>query len=271
MTIVEPDNLTNFTENLTKILPQRSHPLVKSIRKTKNNKRVYLKLPGDVKVARKQGKAAFNSWKQPEFRREGIPHDTYRVKRKEYRQKLRNFLEQREADKIRKLHNGANPNEKLFWKLLKGQRSSSQMGAFLLNDNLLTDKNLIREMWADHFEALCTPSENAHDDGFLDTVARGVQEIVISCTNDCTGALSQRLEYEEVVHICTNLKAEVFGVSIGYKHIRFAGPPLWKHLFQLYKKFFENCSVCESLKQELSYHFSRERVQKQTIRIIIGV
>ena len=29
---------------------------------------------------------------------------------------------------------------------------------------------------------------------------------------------------------------------------RFAGPPLWKHLFQLYKKFFENCSVCESLK-----------------------
>ena len=37
-------------------------------------------------------------------------------------------------------------------------------------------------------------------------------------------------------------------MSIDYEHIRFAGPPLWKHLFQLYKKFFENCSVCESLK-----------------------
>ena len=49
------------------------------------------------------------------------------------------------------------------------------MGAFLVNDNLLTDKNLIREMWADHFEALGTPSDNAHfDNGFLDTVARGV-------------------------------------------------------------------------------------------------
>ena len=117
MTIVEPDNLTDFTENLTKILLQHSHPLVKSIRKTKNNKRVYLKLPDDVKVARSQGKAAFNSWKQLEFPREGIAH--YRVKRKEYRQKLRNFLEQREADKIRKLHNAANSNEKLFWKLLK--------------------------------------------------------------------------------------------------------------------------------------------------------
>ena len=69
-------------------------------------------------------------------------------------------------------------------------------------------------MWADHFEALGTPSENAHfDNGFLDTVVRGVQEIFISCTNDCTRALSQPLEYEEVAHICTNLKAGVSGVS----------------------------------------------------------
>ena len=249
MTSVESDNYTDYTENLTKILLQHSHPLVKSIRKTKNNKKVYLKLPDDVKVARSQGKAAFNSWKQLEFPSEGIAHDTCHVKRKEYRQKLRNFLEQREADKIRKLHNAANSNEKLFWKLLKGKRYSSQMGAFLVNDNLLTDKNYIREMWADHFQALGTPSENAHfDNGFLDTVARGVQEILTSCTNDCTGALSQPLEYEEVAHICTNLKAGVSGVSIDYEHIRFAGPPLWKHLFQSYKKFFENCSVCESLK-----------------------
>ena len=241
MTLVEPDNLTDYTENLTKILLQHSRPLVKSIRKTKNNKKVYLKLPDDVKVARSQGKAAFNSWKQLEFPSEGIAHDTYRAKRKEYRQKLRDFLEQREADKIRKLHNAANSNEKLFWKLLKGKRYSSQMGAFLVNDNLLTDKNLIREMWADHFEALGTPSDNAHfDNGFLDTVARGVQEIFISCTNDCTGTLRQPLEYEEVAHICMNLKAGVSGVSIDYEHIRFAGPPLWKHLFQLYKKFFEN-------------------------------
>ena len=38
------------------------------------------------------------------------------------------------------------------------------------------------------------------------------------------------------------------GVLIDYEHIRFAGPPLWKHLFQLYQKFFETSSVCEPLK-----------------------
>ena len=88
----------------------------------------------------------------------------------------------------------ANSNENSARKHLKGQRSSSQMGAFLVNDNL-TDKNLIREMWADYFEALGTSSENAH---FFDTVARGVQEIFLYCTNDCTGALSQPLEYEKL-------------------------------------------------------------------------
>ena len=81
MSIVEPDNLTNSTENLTKTLLQHSHPLAKSVRKTKNNKRVYLKLPDDVKFALSQGKAAFNSWKQLEFPLEGIAHDTYYVKR----------------------------------------------------------------------------------------------------------------------------------------------------------------------------------------------
>ena len=115
------------------------------------------------------------------------------------------------------------------------------MSAFLVNDNLLTDNNLIREMWADHFEASGTPSDNANfDNGFLDTVARGVQEIFISCTNDCTGALSQPLEYEEVARVCTNLKAGESGVLIDYEHVRFAGPPLWEHLFQLYQKFLIN-------------------------------
>ena len=58
---------------------------------------------------------------------------------------------------------------------------------------------------------------------------------------------------------------------IDHEHVRFAGPPLCEHLFRSYQKFFENCSVCESLKKESFYHLSRERVQKQTIRIIIGV
>ena len=62
---------------------------------------------------------------------------------------------------------GADCNEKLFWKLLKGQKSFSKMSAFLVNGNLLTDRNVIRDMWADHFEALGTPTENEYFDNAL--------------------------------------------------------------------------------------------------------
>ena len=108
-----------------------------------------------------QGKDAFHSWKQLNFPLEGDVHETYRATRKEFWQKLRSFLDQTEADRIRKLCHAAESNEKLFWKLVESQCSSSQMSAFLVNGDLLTDKKAIRAMWADHFEALGTPSEIA--------------------------------------------------------------------------------------------------------------
>ena len=108
-----------------------------------------------------QGKDAFDSWKQLNFPLEGDVHETYCATQKEYRQKLRSFLNQTEADRIRKLCHAAESNEKLLWKLVKSQHSSSQMSAFLLIGDLLTDKKVIRAMWADHFEALGTPSEIA--------------------------------------------------------------------------------------------------------------
>ena len=40
----------------------------------------------------------------------------------------------------------------------------------------------------------------------------------------------------------------VTGLCIDYEHIRFAGPPLWRLLFELYQNFYTNDSVCESLK-----------------------
>ena len=64
---------------------------------------------------------------------------------------LRDFLSQLEAEKITKVRNAADSNEKLFWRLLKGQRSISQMTAFLVDGKLITDKKQIREVWADHF------------------------------------------------------------------------------------------------------------------------
>ena len=70
------------------------------------------------------------------------------------------------------------------------------MSAFLVNVNLLTDRNLIRDMWAGHFEALGTLSENKHfDNAFLNRVVSGVREIFDSCTNIPFGVLSESLEY----------------------------------------------------------------------------
>ena len=119
---------------------------MKPTRKNKKCGKVFIKFPEDVKKVRSLGKVAFNSWKLLDHPLKGDIHETYRTSRKEYRQKLRIFLNQCEADKISKLCNAAESNEKLFWKLIKSQRSSFQMSAFLVNGKLLTEKNKIRDM-----------------------------------------------------------------------------------------------------------------------------
>ena len=119
------------------------------------------------------------------------------------------------------------------------------MSVFLVNGDLLTDKKAIRAMWADHFEALGTPSEIAtFDKGFFTKVIDSVREVFV---NDPNGILCEPLEYEEVARVCSTLKLGVSGVEIDYEHIRYAGPPLWKLLFQLYQNYFDNFSVCDSL------------------------
>ena len=175
-------------------------------------------------------------------------------------------------DKITKLCNAAESNQKLFRKLIKSQRSSSQMSAFVVNGELLTDKNKIRDMWADHFEALGSPSEiETFDKDFFNKVSDSVRESLFSFLTDPSGVLSEPLEYKEIAHVCSTLKLGVSGVEIEYEHIRFAGPPFWKLLFQLYQNFFNNFSVCDSLQQVLFYHFSKVKVLKLIIKITIGV
>ena len=84
------------------------------------------------------------------------------------------------------------------------------MSAFLVNGNLLTDRNVIRDMWADHFEALGTPTENKYfDNAFLSRVVSGVREIFDSCTNNPFGVLCEPLDYDEVVCVCSKLKLGV--------------------------------------------------------------
>ena len=73
------------------------------------------------------------------------------------------------------------------------------MSAFLIDGKMITDKNDILEMWAEHFEKLGTPSIDTNfDSAFLDRVSASVQEFVTSCGNDPLGDLNDSLAYEEV-------------------------------------------------------------------------
>ena len=69
------------------------------------------------------------------------------------------------------------------------------MSSFLVDCKLITDKKQIREIWADHFEELGSPSENTQfDSDFLIRVNTNVQEIFTSCTDDPSGVLSGPLQ-----------------------------------------------------------------------------
>ena len=98
---------------------------------------------------------------------------------------MHSFLNHLESDRVTKLCSAADSDEKLFWKLLKGQKSSSQMSTFLVNGSLITDINQIRNMWADHFEALGTLSESAtYDNGlplkFLSMLRRLLKHVLMT-------------------------------------------------------------------------------------------
>ena len=203
---------------------QNSVSLAKKNFKTNKKNKSFVRLPEEVKIARYHGKVAFDDWKQLNFPLEGDAHNIYCAKRKDYHSKLRDFLNHLEADKIKHLCNAADCNEKLFWKLLEGQKSFSKMSDFLVNGNLLTDRNVIRDMWADHFETLGTPTENEHfDNAFLSRIVSAVHEIFDSCTNNLFGVLCEPLDYDEVTCVCSKLQLGVTGLCIDLRTHTFCG------------------------------------------------
>ena len=148
-----------------------------------------------------------------------------------------------EVDRIKKLCVAAETDEKLFWKLLKGQRSSSQVSAFLVNGAFITEEHDNRDMLADHFEASGTPTASLNfDNEFANSISTHIKNIFQNCINDPTGALNEPLTYEEVAGVCSSLKPGV------YEHVGYAGPLLWGLLFYLHQQFFENFSVSKFLK-----------------------
>ena len=248
------NDVSRSTDKITRLTVDCSLPLVTSRlnRRCHGKRAMYTKLPDDVKAARFCSKNAFDSWKRDEFSNSGGVHDNYRSKRRDYRKLLRKFLNKLETDKIKKLCVAVEPNEKLFWKLLKGQRFTTQMNAFLIDGKWITDKNYIRDMWVNHFEDLRKPSvSTCFDHEFSDRVATRVRNISASYQNELPGTLNEPLQYQEVFNVCFKLKSGAFGVLIDYEHIRFGGPILWKLLHDLYQVFFDKSSVCKTLKTGL--------------------
>ena len=115
------------------------------------------------------------------------------------------------------------------------------MSAFLVNGNLLTERNLICDMWAEHFEELVPKTS------ILTTLSSIVLSLVFM-HKLAFGALCEPLEYDEAGSVCSKLKLGVTGPCIDYKHIRFEGSPLWVLLFELHQDIYAYRSVCESLK-----------------------
>ena len=181
---------------------------------------------------------------------------------------MRSFLNQLESDRVTKLCSAADSDEKLFWKLLKRQKSSSQMSAFLVNGSLITDINQIRNMWTDHFEALGTPSESATcDNGFAAQVSAHVKETFEACLDDPGGILNEPLTYDEIANVCSKLKPGVCGVLLDYEHIRYAGPPLWNLFSCCIKNAFANFPSLRILKKGLSCLCLRVKARKQITKI----
>ena len=176
---------------------------------------------------------------------------------------LHKFFNQLEIDRVRKLCLAAETDEKMFWRLLRGQRSSSQMSPFLVNGRLITNENDIHDMWADHFKALGTPTVNLNfDNEFADLISTHVQTTFKNCTSDSTVALSGPLTYEEVATICSNLKPRVSGVLLDNKHIRYTGPSLWRLLYHMYQQVFESSVACKSLKIGIIFPLFKDKGAK---------
>ena len=67
MNIADYNSLANSAEQIKNFMLKHSAPLVTPVRNNKISKKVFFRLPDDVKSARLQGKDAFDSWKQLNF------------------------------------------------------------------------------------------------------------------------------------------------------------------------------------------------------------
>ena len=226
MDFSDSTSVEELTKTLTEAIVRHSTSLAPPPKRTnKKSKKSYFKLPEHVKLARANHSSSFQDWRNSDFVNTGEILYNYKSTRAVYRSELRNFLNEKDHDKSKRLCDASETNEKLFWKLVKSQRSSSQLSAFLVDGKMITDKTDILNMWADHLETLGTPSDNVtYDKSFFQKVSCRVKELFSIFSGNLEGILSEQLSYEEVCDVCDKLKQGVTGINFSYEHITFAGP-----------------------------------------------
>ena len=105
--------------------------------------KIYVKLLLTIKSAKSKLNDLYRVWADNNLSVDDESHVMYMLQRSIYRNELRKFLRDTEMENIRKLHFAADSNEKEFWKLVKDQRSSSQMTAFQIDGAMCNDKDKI--------------------------------------------------------------------------------------------------------------------------------
>ena len=85
-------------------------------------------------------------------------------RRKEYRKIVRNELKLERDKRITELCTAVEVDEKSFCKLIKGKRSSTQFGSFLVDGKLTISPVETINMWFEHFKCLGIPSTQSYYD-----------------------------------------------------------------------------------------------------------
>ena len=126
------------------------------------------------------------------------------------------------SKKIKRLCAAPDTDEKSFWKLMNGQRSTSQMNVFLVDGNLLTDKTKYVKCGLTTLNLLVHPPIVQILTIIFATVL--LREYTIF-SKPALRILCKPLEYEEVAHVCSRLKPGVASITIDYEHIHYARSP----------------------------------------------
>ena len=216
-------------------------------------KKTVPRLPQGVRNIKRELNAAFNQWKSESQPTDSVSYFHYRNKKTEYRQALRNFIANKENEKIAMLCDTLGVNEKQFWQMIKPKRTIRSGSHFILNGRVLSSDIDILDIWVSHFENLGKPSTEPHyDEDFKEYIDGKVKHILQKCLNS-SSCIEDIFGFEKVKKVCLNLPCNKAGGidNTAYEHLKFGRKQLWQVLSDLFVFMYSTHNVPSSLKIQL--------------------